>query len=338
MRAWRFDEFHGLDGLRLHEEPTPAPQRGEVLLRVRAVALNYRDVAMPLGLYPAPSEPGHIPTSDAAAEVVAVGEGVQLFQPGDRVIGSFHPHWFGGPQPGGRERDGYGALEDGWLTEFKVVSEESIVRLPDSITDEQGATLPCAATTAWTALGGPHVIQPGQTILTLGTGGVSVFAVQLAKALGARVIATTSSAAKAERLRELGADDVINYSETPNWGDRARELTGGRGVDRVVENAGAGTIEQSLRSVSAGGVVALVGFLSGKAPGLDFSILFGSGATTHPIRVGSRMDLQDVVRIISALKLQPTIDKVFTFDQAPAAFARLESARHIGKIVINLPG
>lgn len=337
MRVWRFDEFRGLDGLHLHEEPTPVPQRGEVLLRVRAVSLNYRDIAMPLGVYPVPSEPGHIPTSDAAAVVVAVGEDARRFQPGDRVIGMFHRRWFGGPMPAGLEQDGYGALEDGWLAEYKVVSEESVVRLPDSLSDEQGATLPCAATTAWVALGGPHVMQPGQAVLTLGTGGVSIFAVQLGKALGARVIATTSSAAKAERLRELGADDVINYAAVPDWGDRAKALTAGHGVDRVVENAGAGTIDQSLRAVSAGGVVALVGFLSGKAPGLDFSRLMGASATIQPIHVGSRTDLQDVVRVITTLKLQPVIDQVFTFDQAPAAFARLRSGQHIGKIVITLP-
>ena len=337
MRVWRFDEFGGLKGLHLHTEPTPVPQRGEVLLRVRAVSLNYRDIAMPLGIYPAPSEPGHIPTSDAAAEVVSVGEGVRLFQPGDRVISNFHRRWFGGRAPAGWERDGYGALEDGWLAEYKVASEESVVRLPEPLSYEQGATIPCAATTAWTAIGGPAVIQPGQSILTLGTGGVSIFAVQLAHALGGRVIATTSSAGKAERLRELGADEVINYAEVPDWGDRARELTGGRGVDRVVENAGAGTIEQSLRAVAAGGVVALIGFLSGEAPGLDFSLLFGSGATTQPVRVGSRTDLEDVVRLISAVGLQPAIDRVFDFDQAPAAFDRLQSGQHIGKIVITLP-
>ena len=160
---------------------------------------------------------------------------------------------------------------------------------------------------------------------------------QLGRALGARVIATTSSAAKAERLRDLGADDVINYSDVPNWGDRARELTDGRGVDRVIETAGGGTIEQSLRAVSAGGVVALVGFLSGEAPGLDFASLFGAGATTQPIRVGSRSDLQDVMRVIAALKLQPVIDQVFAFDQAAAAFDRLKTGQHIGKIVIALP-
>ena len=337
MRAWRFDEFRGLDGLRLHDEAMPAPQRGELLLRIRAVSLNYRDIAMPFGQYPVPSEPGHIPTSDAAADVVAVGEGAHLFRPGDRVVGSFHRRWFGGPPPHFSERDGYGALEDGWLAEYKVVAEESVVRLPDGISAEEGATLPCAATTAWTSLGGADPIQPGQTVLTLGTGGVSIFAVQLGRALGARVIATTSSEAKAERLRALGADHVINYRETPDWGDRARALAGGTGVDRVVETGGAGTIDQSLRAVAAGGVVALVGFLSGDGPGFDFSRLFTSGASTRPIRVGSRADLQDLVRVVAATGLRPVIDRTFAFDEAPAAFERLRSGQHVGKIVIRVP-
>ena len=337
MRAWRFDEFRGLGGLHLHEEPMPVAQRGEVLVRVRAVSLNYRDIAMPLGRYPVASEPGHVPTSDASAEVVAVGEGVRLLQPGDRVISSFHRRWFGGPPPLAWERDGYGALEDGWLTEYKTIAEESVVRLPDGISDEQGATLPCAATTAWTALGGPTPIQPGQSILTLGTGGVSIFAVQLAKALGARVIATTSSAAKAERLRALGADHVVNYVEVPDWGERVRDLTGGLGVERVIETGGAGTMDQSLRAVAAGGVVALIGFLSGESPGLDFTRLFTSGATTQPIRVGSRADLQDLLRVAVAVRLEPVIDQTFTFDEAPAAFARLHGGQHVGKIVIRLP-
>ena len=338
MRAWRFDEFRGLDGLRHHDEPIPVPQRGELLLRVRAVSLNYRDIAMPMGRYPVASEPGHIPTSDAAADVVAVGDGVHLFRPGDRVIGSFHRRWLGGPPNVDWERDGYGALEDGWLTEYKVLGEEGVVRLPDALSDEQGATLPCAATTAWTALGGPHPIQPGQSVLTLGTGGVSIFAVQLAKALGATVFATTSSTAKAERLRALGADHVVDYVQMPDWGKRVRELTGGVGVDRVIETGGAGTIEQSLRAVAAGGVVALIGFLSGEAPGLDFNRLFTSGAATQPIRVGSRADLQDLVRVAVATRLAPVIDQVFGFDEAPAAFQRLLDGRHVGKIVIRLPG
>jgi alcohol dehydrogenase len=338
MRAWRYDEFRGLDSLGLHDEPTPIPQRGELLLRIRAVSLNYRDIAMPLGRYPVPSEPGHIPTSDASAEVVAVGEGVRSYKPGDHVIGSFHRRWFGGAPPRDWDRDGYGALEDGWLAEYKAISEESVVPLPHQFSHEQGATLPCAAVTAWTSLGGPAPVGPGQAILTLGTGGVSIFAVQLAHALGARVIATTSSEAKADRLRALGADDVVNYAENPaDWGDQVRALTGGRGVDRVIENGGAGTLAQSLRAVAPGGVIALVGFLSNDTPALDFNALFTAAAITQPIRVGSRNDLLDLLRVAIAIDLDPIIDRVFPFDEAPAAFKHLHGATHIGKIVIRLP-
>ena len=338
MRTWRHDHLDGLDGLRIHEEATPEPGRGEVLLQVRAVSLNYRDVAMPLGRYPVPHEAGHIPTSDAAATVVALGEGVRSLAVGDRVIGAFHRRWFGGRPPIGWERDGYGAVEDGWLAEYKVMSEESVVALPDGISDEEGATLPCAATTAWTAMGGPRLVQPGQTVLTLGSGGVSVFAVQLGAALGARVIATTSSAGKAERLRALGAHDVVSYADVPEWGEAVRQLTGGRGVDFVVENGGAGTIAQSLRAVAEGGLVSLVGFLSGAAPGVDFNALFGAGAWVRPVRVGSRDDLQDVVRLIATTGVRPVIDRVFGFDDARAAFEHLAAGRHVGKVVIRVAG
>ena len=240
MRAYRFDAFTSLDDLHLHEETQPTPQRGELLLRVRAVSLNYRDIAMALGRYPIPVEPGHIPTSDATAEVVAVGEGVEAFKPGARVISTFHPRWFGGDMPTTLDDDSYGGKRDGWLTEYKVVSQEAVIALPPGLTDAEGATLPCAAATAWNALAGPAPIRAGHSVLTLGTGGVSIFAVQLAKALGARVIATTSSDAKGAKLRALGADAVVNYRETKDWGETVRELTDGRGVDRVVEVGGPG--------------------------------------------------------------------------------------------------
>ncbi len=250
MRVYRFDELNSLDDLKIHDEVKPQPQRGELLLKVHAVSLNYRDLAVVLGRYVRSSKPGLIPTSDAACEVVEVGEGVTAYKPGDRVVSTFHPRWFGGRPPASTAHDTYGSGSDGWLAEFKAVSQEAVVPLPDSLSYADGSTLPCAAVTAWTALSGHPPIRAGQTVLTLGTGGVSIFALQLAKALGARVICTTSTALKAEKLVALGASDVIIYSEVAHWGKRARELTGGLGVDCVVEVGGPATVNESLRAVA----------------------------------------------------------------------------------------
>lgn len=336
MRTYRFDAFGSVADLRLHEEDQPEPQRGEVLLRVRSVSLNYRDVAMVIGRYPAPSAPGRIPTSDAAAEVVAVGAGVTIFKPGDRVVGIFHPRWFGGERPATLDSDSYGAAQDGWLTEFKVVSQEAILPLPDGLSWDEAATLPCAAATAWCALGGDRPIRAAQTVLTLGTGGVSIFAVQLAKALGARVIATTSSGEKAERLRALGADDVVNYRDEAEWGARVRELTGGRGVDRVVEVGGPATINESLKATAVGGEVVLIGFLGQDDRGIDYFDLFRSGARIRSITVGDRANLAELLRAVGRLAIKPVIDQVFAFEDAHAAFRHLEAAGHVGKIVIRV--
>ncbi|MEE6175005.1 zinc-dependent alcohol dehydrogenase family protein [Mycobacterium sp. 050134] len=336
MRVYRFVNFDGLDGLRLHDEAVPSPQRGELLLRVRAVSLNYRDIAIPLGRYVRASKVGLVPCSDAAAEVVEVGEGVTDYHPGDRVVGAFHPRWFGGPLPLTAHAESYGNGQDGWLAEYKVVSQESVVPVPASLTDEQAATLPCAGVTAWNALGGNAPIRAGETVLTLGSGGVSIFALQLAKLVGARVISTTSSAEKAKSLSALGADEIINYRTTPDWGERVRDLTDGRGVDRVVEVGGPATINQSLRAVASGGEVVLIGFLSEDNPGIDYFLLNGASATTRSITVGDRSDLRDLVRAVATSKLEPVIDDVFEYSEARAAFERLREGRHVGKVVIRL--
>ncbi|OBF50017.1 alcohol dehydrogenase [Mycobacterium sp. 852002-53434_SCH5985345] len=337
MHVYRFDgAAGGLDGLALRDEPVPSPQRGELLLRVTAVSLNYRDIAIPLRRYVRDARHGLVPCSDAAAEVVEVGEGVDDYRPGDRVVSAFHPRWFGGPMPATANSDSYGSGQDGWLTEYKVVSREAVVGIPAAIPDEQAATLPCAGVTAWNALGGPTPVRAGQTVLTLGSGGVSVFALQLAKVSGARVIATTSSARKAETLRALGAAEVINYRSNPNWGEQVRDVTEGRGVDRVVEVGGPATIEQSLRAVAVSGEVTLIGFLSDDNPGVDYFLLKGSGATTRSITVGDRADLQDLVRAVATTGLTPVIDDVVDFGQAKSAFERLRDGKHVGKLVIRV--
>ena len=336
MKAYRFNSFGSLDELQVREEPDPQPQRGEVLVRVHAVSLNFRDIAILRGRYPRKAVPGLIPASDAAGEVVAVGEGVTAFKVGDRVIGAFHPRWFGGEMPSTIQSDSYGAESDGWLCEMKSISQEAVVRLPDALSYEEGSTLPCAGLTAWTALAGPTPIRAGHSVLVLGSGGVSLFALQLARAVGAKVIATTSSAAKVDRLKALGAVEVVNYADDPQWGKAVRALTGGRGVDRVVEVGGPGTIAQSLRAVALGGEIASIGFLSTENPGIDFFQLKGSGASFRNITVGDRAGLLDFTRAVAATGLKPVIDRVFAFDEAREAFSHLESGAHLGKVVIRL--
>ena len=335
MKAYRLHDFTGLDDLKLREEDTPHPQQGEVLVRVHAVSLNFRDIAMLRDRYPLPHRKGLIPTSDGAGEVVEVGAGVDDLKVGDRIMGIFHPRWYGGRIPPNVSRFGYGSEIDGWLVERKVLSQEALVRIPDNLSCEEASTLPCAAVTAWSALSGSVPIRSGHTVLTQGTGGVSIFALQLAKAFGASVIATTSSAAKMDRLRTLGADEVLNYNEEPQWGNRARALTGGRGVDRVVEVGGGGTIGESLHAVAASGELASIGFLSAGSSNIDFFALFGSGARIRHISVGSREDLQDVARVIAMARIKPMIDRVFDFEDAREAFAHLESGSHFGKVVIR---
>jgi len=336
MKAYRFDDFESLDHLRLRDEPDAQPQRGELLIRVHAVSLNYRDIAMLNGRYPRAVKKGLIPTSDGAGEVIAIGEGVDAFKVGDRVIGTFHPRWFAGPMHATMGLESYGDQQDGWLAERKIVSQEAVVRFADTLSYEEAAALPCAGLTAWTALSGAAPVRAGHTVLVQGTGGVSIFALQLARAVGARVIATTSNSAKALRLLKIGASDVVNYLATPEWGKEARALAGGRGVDRVVEVGGPGTINQSLRAVAAGGEIASIGFLSENNPGIDFFSLKLSGASLRNIAVGDRAGLQELVRVVDGAGLKPIIDRVFPFAEARDAFAYLEKGAHFGKVAISV--
>ncbi len=335
MQSYRFKQFGNPDGLELHQEDMPVPQAREVLVRVRATSLNYRDLAIMNGQYTLPSEPGHIPLSDAAGEVVQVGERVERFKVGDRVVNTFMPRWFGGAFQAQARDELYGSDRDGWLTEYKVVSEESLVSLPDYLSFEQGATLPCAAVTAWAALNGDRPIKAGETVLTLGTGGVSLFAIQLAKAMGARVIATTSSEAKAERLKALGADEVINYVQHPEWSKEVQRLTSGQGVNRVVEVGGLGTLNQSIRSIGIGGELALIGFVAQDGLAIDFFSLFKSAARFRVISVGSREDFEQMNRVLVQHKIMPVIDSVFSFTDSKRAWQHFDSRLHVGKVVIS---
>src|SRR6202166_2866079 len=264
MRVYQLDRPGSLDGLVLTERSVPSPAVGEVLVRVRASSLNFRDLMLINGQYPMPVPPGRVPLSDGAGEVVAVGAGVTRFKVGDRVINSFFPNWFGGAFNAMPEQ--WVVDRDGWLTEYKAVSAEALVAMPVYLTFEEAATLPCVAVAAWSALSG---VRAGKIVLTQGAGGVSLFAVQLAKALGARVIATSSNPENAARLREMGVGEVIDTRASPDWGDKVRELTGGRGVDRVVEVGGPGSLAQSVKAIAYGGQVFLGGGLAGTAGRLE---------------------------------------------------------------------
>ena len=339
MRAYRLEQFKTIDDLVLRDEETPKPGRREVLVRVRASSLNYRDLAILHGSYPMSCATGHIPLSDGAGEVVEVGEGVKRFEAGSRVVNTFFPRWFGGrfqsssiSEQYGSEQ--YGSDSDGWLTEYKVVSEESLVAIPPHLSFEEAATLPCAAVTAWSALTGPRPIIAGDTVLTQGSGGVSLFAVQLAKLLGARVIATTSSSEKMAKLKSLGADDVIDYTATPDWDKEVRRLTNGQGVDRVIEVGGPGTLLKSIKSCAIGGEVTVIGFLANASEAVDFMSLFMGGVTLRRIAVGSRDDFENMNRAIAQHKLRPVIDSVFPFREAKAAWRHFDDRKHFGKVVI----
>jgi NADPH:quinone reductase-like Zn-dependent oxidoreductase len=337
MQAFRIERFGSVDGIELRSSDDPRPGLREVLMRVRASSLNYRDLMLLKGGGRGPTKLGVIPLSDGAGEVIAIGDGVTRVKVGDRIAGCFHPRWFGGPIRPEYLTDRLGANLDGMLGEYAVLNEEALVHVPRHLSFEEAATLPCAALTAWVALTGHRRVTPGDTVLIQGSGGVSVFALQFAQVLGAQVIATTSTTEKAERLKALGAAEVINYTETPNWDEKARELTGGRGVNCVVEIGGPGTIAMSLKTLAVGGHVSLIGAsLSSSGTGLDPLLLTGRGITLGSISVGSRVDFEAMNRAIEMHRLRPVIDLTFPFTEAREAYRHFEGRWHFGKVVITL--
>ncbi|MCS0627919.1 NAD(P)-dependent alcohol dehydrogenase [Telluria mixta] len=329
-RAFGIDKTVGVAGLSLRSSPIPRPAPGEVLVHVRASSLNYRDLIILEGNYPMSIPAGRIPLSDGAGEVVAVGQGVTRFKVGDRVINSFFPEWIDGPFTGAYSQ--YSGDVDGWLADYRAVAADALISIPDSLDFAEAATLPCAGVTAWSALNG---VRAGETVLTLGTGGVSLFAVQLAKAMGVRVIATTSSDTKARQLKGLGADETINYKEKPEWSQQVRELTGGRGAHRIVEVGGAGTFDQSIKAIALGGQVSMVGVVAGFQGTVEVLPMFMSQARYQSIALGSRQDLQDLVRFIAEHRIRPVIDSSYAFDDARLAFERLMTRNVFGKVVVN---
>ncbi|WP_328853150.1 NAD(P)-dependent alcohol dehydrogenase [Micromonospora globbae] len=334
VRSYHVASGDGIDDLSLRSHEPRTPGIGEVAVAVHAVSLSFRELLVLRGQYVLPVKPDVIPVSDGAGQVIAVGPGVQRVRPGDRITATLFPQWRDGPlQPSHLPQLG-GSL-DGMLTELAILPEQALVPIPEHLSYAEAATLPCAAVTAWNALTGDGPgIQPGHTVLTTGSGGVSLFAVQLAKLLGARVIATTGRREKEQRLRALGADEVVNYRAVPDWHTAVRDITGGRGVDRVVDTAG--TLEQSLKSLAINGHVAFVGSRSGEWPPLDPRLVFGVAATIRALAVGSYAQFIRLNEIITAHQLRPVIDRVFPFEEAGAAFRYYESTSPFGKVIIEV--
>jgi NADPH:quinone reductase-like Zn-dependent oxidoreductase len=334
MRLYRLPKAERIDDLTLAEAATPEPRRGQVLLRMHAWSLNYRDLMVATGRYGASGTAANlVPLSDGAGEVVAVGPDVRRAKPGDRVCPTFMQGWLGGDVIAEARQRALGGGIDGVLAEYVLVDQEDLVHIPPHLSYEEAATLPCAAVTAWNALYGGTRLQPGETVLVLGTGGVSIFALQFAHLAGARVIATSSSADKLARARALGADEGIDYRAQPEWQDGVRTLTGGRGADHVVEVGGAGTLARSVAAARIGGQVALIGVLTGGQ--IDPAPIMRRNITLRGIFVGSREMFEAMNRAITQHRLHPVIDKVFAFAQARDAYRHLQGASHVGKVVIR---
>ena len=322
-----------LASLSIGERAEPQAGAGEILVRVRASSLNYHDYAVVSGMLPVAD--GRIPMSDGAGDVVAVGAGVTRFAVGDKVMSTFFPHWAGGPVSGDRARGVPGDHVDGFAAEYVAMPASAFTRMPRGYSYEEAATLPCAALTAWRALFVENDTKPGDTILTQGSGGVSVFALQMAKAAGARVIATSSSQAKLDRLAALGADELINYRDIPEWGVKARELCGGRGVDVVVEIGGAGTLAQSIEATRIGGHISLIGVLAGWSGDVPTATLMWKNIALKGITVGSTEDQEAMVVALESTGIKPVIDRSFALDDIAAAFEHQAAQRHFGKICLS---
>jgi len=334
MKAYEIVSDGGIDALALNERPDPKPGPGEVLVRVRASSINYRDLStvedpVPRGIpYP------RIPNSDGAGDVVEVGAGGTRWKPGDKVCGCFFQGWQDGditPEIMGRA---LGGTIDGMLAEYVVLREDGLVAMPSHLSYEEAATLPCAALTAWVSLVEKGNVKAGETVLLLGTGGVSVFALQFCKLMGVRTICTSSSDEKIERLKAMGADEVINYRAHPEWQEKVLDLTGGQGVDHTVEVGGAGTLERSIAATRVAGSIGLIGVLTGGT--VNPVAIMRKSIRLQGIYVGSRRVFEDMNAAISQHGLKPVISERYAFADAREAFHAMRAAGHFGKLVVRL--
>ncbi len=335
MRVWRFDGPFDLEHLKIVELADAVPGYGEAVVRVRACSLNYRDLVVAKGAYGSAVKTPLVPLSDGAGEVISVGPGVSRVKPGDRVGGIFMQRWIEGPPDDAKAASAMGGAIQGMLAEQVCLDADGLVHIPAHLSFEEAAALPCAAVTAWNALFRSDTFRPGQTVLVQGSGGVSVFALQFAKNGGARVIATSGSDAKLERLGAMGADGLVNYKTTPDWDKAVRQLTGGEGVDHVVEVGGAATLPLSIKCTRRGGHIALIGVLGG-AGQIDPRMIFVKQLRLHGIYVGSREMFEEMNRAMVQAGIRPVIDSVFDFEDAIKAYRYMETGAHFGKICIRM--
>lgn len=330
-------ESLGVDNLRLKELPDPKPGPGEVLVRLRAASLNFRDVLALQGGYGSRQKTTHlIPLSDGAGEVVDVGAGVRRFKSGDRVVNTFFPGWLSGPPDERFLMRDLGGMEDGVACELRVFTEDAVLPIPADMSFVEAATLPCAAVTAWNAVRAHAGVGPEHVVLTQGSGGVAIFALQFARAAGARVIAISSAMEKLERLKALGARDGINYRDDPEWGKTVRKMTGGSGVDVVVETAGAQTLKQSIRATRLGGMITMIGMVSGASAEVNLPVIAMGSLRIHGIAVGSREHLQQVLAACATNGIKPVVDRVLPLADLAEAVRHVQSGKQFGKVCIEI--
>ncbi len=334
MKLARLGTPVGLDRLDVVEADPPTPEAGEVLVRIRACSLNAHDDMVVRGIIP--SAAGRVPLTDGAGDVVAVGAGVDALEVGDSVVSTFWPYWLGGDMTPATRREIPGETIDGYARDYACVPAHFFTKAPAGFTPAQAASLPCAGVTAWRALVVCGRVKPGDTVLVQGTGGVSLFALQFAKAAGARVIATSSSDEKLEKLVHLGADAAINYKAVPDWGLDAKKLTDGRGVDHVMEVGGPDTLTQSIAACRTGGHIAIIGLLTGVAAQVSLPALFSNQIRLSGISIGSHADQEDMIRAITVNRLKPVIDRRFPLQDIRAAFEHYGSRKHFGKVCVEL--
>jgi NADPH:quinone reductase-like Zn-dependent oxidoreductase len=326
----------GIDALAQVERPDPKPAYRQVLVKVKACSLNFRDLGIVRGSYRMPVRDNIIPLSDGAGEVIEIGPGVSRVRTGDRVAGNFFQRWVGGEPGADAHTSALGGSIDGMLAERVVLEEDGVVKIPPHLSLEEGATLPCAAVTVWNAMMEHAKLKAGDTMLLQGTGGVSIFGLQFAHAMGIRVIITSSSDEKLAQAKKLGAVHGINYKTTPDWDKAAMEFTGGKGVDHVVEVGGAATLTRSFGAVRAGGKITMIGGLSGGATELNPGLIFSRRVNVQGISVGSTQMFEAMNRAIEVNAIKPVIDKVFAFAEVPAAYRHMASGAHFGKIVVRV--
>lgn len=338
MRALNVSAPWGPDALTIVEKPDPTPGPGQVLVRMRAVSLNYRDLLMINGAYSrgaATAKDVITPFSDGCGIVEAVGAGVSRFKPGDRVATLFFQGWVSGPPTLEKLTTSLGFPIPGAGAELQTFSEHGLSKVPEFLSDHQVATLPCAALTAWRGLFVDARLEPGDTVVLQGTGGVSIFGLQFAHEAGLRTVITSSSDKKLERAKALGADHVVNYRTTPDWSKAVRAVTGGRGADFIMEVGGAGTIQESMKAIKIGGHIAIIGVVAGAGEPFNPASMIGNSAKLQGLSVGSRDMFEAMCRGIDLRSIQPVVDKVFPWTEARAAFAAMAAGEHFGKIVLE---